>query len=137
MKTPSINPEQKRLENQYAAIRNNQPDEQKTAAEIFGSMESWIFTMGEYRLFLNPLTGNWYYYDMPHDDWRDSKFAPGTVIFYLDGDNIGFFPLADSGTDREQPGDVPPAVKKKFCGRCGSPVTPGKKFCPGCGKQVS
>jgi hypothetical protein len=137
MKTPSINPEQQRLENQYAAIRTSPPDQQKTAAELFGPMESWMFGMGEYRLFLNPVTGTWYYYDRPHDDWRDSKFAPETVIFYLDGDNIGVFSLAESGKDQKQPREVLQARGKNFCGKCGAPLVPDKKYCSNCGNKLS
>ena len=118
-------------------VRENPIDQEKTPAEVFGEMESWIFHLGEYRLFLNPINGMWFWYDRVHDDWRDSKFTAGTVIFSLDGDNLQFLSLPDSGKDRKQPGEVPQARGKNFCGQCGSPISPGKNFCPNCGKPVS
>jgi hypothetical protein len=137
MEAHSMNPDQKLLEERYSIVRSKPADPEKSPAELYGAMESWMFQLGEYRLFLNPVTGTWLWYDRPHDDWRDSKFAAGTVIFYLDGDNIGFFSPADSGKDRKQPGEVQQARGKNFCGKCGAPLVSDKKYCSNCGNKLS
>ena len=132
-----MDPGQKSLEERYSIVRSQPVDPEKSPAELYGTMESWMFQLGEYRLFLNPVNGTWFWYDRAHDDWRNLPYAAGAGILYLEGDIIGFLPAVVRQPVPEQTGSVPQSPAKKFCGRCGSPITPGKNFCPGCGKPVS
>jgi len=74
-------------------------------------MESWIFTLGEYRLFLNPITGRWYYFDRAHDDWKDINAPAGSVIFSLKGADLE---MTKTGAGTTEPGPAGTAGEK--CG---------------------
>ena len=146
MVTAQISPEQKTIEAQYEGIKNMVVDPEKTAVAQFGSMESWIFQLGEYRLFLNPLTKTWYYFDRIHDDWKDLKHPAGSGFFYLNGDNLefsrtdGVHAVPSMITCQKCGNSLSPNLR--FCNQCGTavptPASPhGLHFCPDCGAQIN
>ncbi len=126
MQTAQISPEQKVIEERFEGIKNIAVDPEKTAVAQFGSMESWIFQLGEYRLFLNPLTKTWYYFDRIHNDLKDLKHPAGSGFFYLNGDNLEF----------SQYGATPAASSEVKCQKCGNFLNPNLKFCNQCGAAV-
>jgi hypothetical protein len=127
MNSIQMDPGQKAVEQHYKGVEKIQVDPDKTALEQFGTMESWIFQLGEYRLFLNPLTKTWYYYDRIHDDWKDLKHPSGSGFFYLDGDNLEF----------SRSGAAAPAPSLITCPKCGISLNPNLRFCNQCGAAVS
>jgi hypothetical protein len=146
MQTTQISPEQKAIEERYERIKDMVIDPEKTAVAQFGSMESWIFQLGEYRLFLNPLTKTWYYFDRIHDDLKDLRYPAGSGFFYLKGDNLEFSPFGTESPDSPLPrcqkcgNSLNPGLK--FCNQCGAPVpviSPSRRtrFCPQCGAQLT
>ena len=78
-----MSPGQKKVEDLFERIKDIPVDKEKSAVAQFGEMESWMFTLGEYTLFLNPLTRSWYFFDRPHNDWKDLKAPVGSVVFQL------------------------------------------------------
>lgn len=121
------NPGQEELEARFLRMQEIPIDREMTAAEVYGDMESWMFALGGYRLFLNPLSGKWYFFDRVHDDFRNLDHPAGTGTFVLSGDELEFRPTQTGGT-------IP--AGKKFCLQCGSQLTPGKMFCGNCGSKV-
>jgi hypothetical protein len=53
-----------------------------------GDPNQWLLQLGPYTLFLHPLDQHWWYWDNPHQAWRDSSFRAGQVTFELRGDEI-------------------------------------------------
>jgi hypothetical protein len=130
-----MSPGQKAVEDRFETIQNNPVDQEKTPVELFGEMESWIFTLGEYRLFLNPVTRRWYYFDQAHNDWKDMNAPAGSVIFSLKGSDLE---MTETGTGIPEPGPAGTVGGKErhFCSRCGAPLKPKLKFCSACGSKI-
>lgn len=133
MPKPEMSPGQKAVEERFELLKNNPVDQEKTPVELFGEMEAWTFTLGEDRLFLNPFTKRWYYYDRPHDDWKDIDAPAGTVVFSQKG---GELVMERTGTPA---GSVAPSgsAGQRFCQQCGAPLKPGLRFCSSCGTKIS
>jgi hypothetical protein len=89
-------------------------------------LESWIFQLGEYRLFFNPLKKTWYYFNRIHNDLKDLKHPSGSGFFYLSRDNLEF-------SRYETAPAASPMVK---CQKCGNFLNPNLKFCNQCGAAV-
>ena len=133
MPIPDMSPGQKTVEERFEKIKNHPVDMEKTPFEQFGEMDEWIFTLGENRLFLNPFTKRWYYFDRPHDDWKDIDAPAGTVVFSLKG---GELVVEESGTPAGSAAP-PGSATQRFCQQCGAPLKTGLKFCSNCGVKVS
>lgn len=131
-----MSPGQKGIEDRFFSVHNNPVDQERTPAELFGEMESWIFTLGEYRLFLNPITGRWYYFDRAHNDWKDINAPAGRVIFSLKGADLE---MTKTGAGIPEPGLAGTEGEKmrRFCPQCGTPLRQGLKFCSSCGAKIS
>lgn len=102
---------------------------EKNAAEQFGEMELWMFTLGEYRLFLNPITKRWYFFDRAHNYWKDINAPAGSVVFTLKGSEL----------EMQKTGSPAVSAGRKelhFCPQCGAEITAGKNFCNKCGTKV-
>lgn len=132
----TMSPGQKAVEDRFGQIKNRQIDPERNAAEQFGEMDAWTFTLGEYRLFLNPMTQRWYFYDRAHDYWKDIDAPAGTVIFSLQGTDLV---LHKTGQDASTPpADTPSTgTGRRFCQQCGVPLKPGLKFCSSCGARTT
>ncbi|MFA5267006.1 MAG: zinc ribbon domain-containing protein [Methanoregula sp.] len=136
MSTVLMSPGQKSVEERYEQIKNIPVNPDKSAGEQFGEMDSWMFTLGEYRMFLNPMTRRWYFFDRVHNYWKDINAPAGTVIFSLRGSDLDIIK-----TSADLPGASPavPAAGQvhRFCPQCGAPLKPGLKFCSSCGTKIS
>ena len=151
MAAPTMTPGQQALEERYRRTIAGPRDPEKTPQQVYGEMESWMFTLGDYLLFLNPVTGSWFWHDRVHNDLRDLGYPAGTGILFLDGDELRFVrtppgghavPVpegADQGADNHfcTSCGSPVRAGKQFCGSCGSPAAAGKKFCASCGTAVT
>jgi len=132
MPIPDMSPGQKTVEERFENIKNHPVDLEKKPVEQFGKMDEWIFTLGENQLFLNPFTKRWYYFDRPHDDWKDIDAPAGTVIFSLKGEELV---VERSGTPAGT-ATPPGGAAQRFCQQCGTPLKPGLKFCSSCGTKI-
>ena len=52
--------------------------------DVFGLLEHWFLTLGEYRFFLNPMTASWMFYDPVHQCWVKTDHQAGDGSFVLD-----------------------------------------------------
>lgn len=130
-----MSPGQKAVEERYDKIKKIPVNPDKSASEQFGDMELWIFTLGEYRLFLNPLNKGWYFFDRAHNDWKDIKAPVGSVIFRLNGPELEIIKAGNVSGQQASPGPVH-TPHQWFCPQCGTAVQPDKKFCPQCGTKM-
>jgi hypothetical protein len=131
-----MSPGQKKVEDLFERIKDIPVDKEKSAVAQFGEMESWMFTLGEYTLFLNPLTRSWYFFDRPHNDWKDLKAPVGSVVFQLVNTDLKIHNIGTSVPSQTAagPGQSP---QRHFCPQCGVPVKPGLKFCNNCGAKIA
>ena len=136
MTTATMSPGQKAVEDRLGQIKDIPVNPEKNAAEQFGEMEAWMFTLGEYRLFLNPMTRRWYFFDRPHNYWKDIDAPAGTVVFSLRGSDLD---IIRTGPDLPlaNPAAQPPGRERRFCPQCGAPLKSGLKFCSSCGAQIT
>ena len=111
-------------------------DPEKNAAEQFGEMDVWMFTLGEYRLFLNPMTRRWYFFDRPHNYWKDIDAPAGTVVFSLRGSDLDIIRTSPD-MPPANPAAQPSGRERRFCPQCGAPLKSGLKFCSSCGAQIT
>ena len=79
---------QAQIEAQLLEVSRRQSQASLSPEEIVGDPEEWLLPLGPYRLLLNPLDQHWWYYDQPHEAWRDSYYRAGQVTFSLRGDEI-------------------------------------------------
>ncbi|MGB9176804.1 MAG: zinc-ribbon domain-containing protein [Methanoregula sp.] len=131
-----MSPGQKAVEERYEQVKNIPINPEKSAAEQFGEMDAWMFTIGEYRLFLNPMTKRWYFFDRAHNYWKDINAPAGTVIFSLRGSDLD---IVKASPDLSLASPAAPAGGKErhFCPQCGAPLKSGLKFCSSCGARIS
>lgn len=61
----------------------------ETLMVIFGRMEDWILELGSQRLFLNPATREWLFFDRIHNAWAPTGFGAGEVEFVEFGERLG------------------------------------------------
>ncbi|OPX63046.1 MULTISPECIES: zinc ribbon domain-containing protein [unclassified Methanoregula] len=131
-----MSPGQKALEDRFELIKNRPVDPEKNPAEQFGEMEAWTFSLGDYRFFLNPMTKRWYFFDRPHNSWKDINAPAGSVIFSLRGSEIEIV-KAGAATTPSPSAATKETPLRKFCPQCGAPLRPGLKFCSSCGAKIS
>lgn len=56
-------------------------------SSIFGPQEDWILTLGPRKLFLNPANRRWLFFNLSYEDWMDTGYNAGEVVFALK-DNV-------------------------------------------------
>jgi hypothetical protein len=134
MQTIQMSPGQKQVEDLFERIKNIPVDGEKSAVAQFGQMESWIFTLGEYQFFLNPLTKSWFFFDRAHNDWKDLKAPVGSVVFQLNGTEMAI--LKTDVPSSSQVAPAPTVPGHRFCNQCGAQLREGLKFCNSCGAKV-
>ena len=117
---------QHELEEAFRKARQRVASGAVSEPQAYGAFDDWIMELGDYRLFLNPYVGEWWGYDVLHDGWSPTGFAPGEVIFELVDDHLAATP---TGAAVEPPAPV--------CRSCGTALPKDAKFCPGCGVSVA
>lgn len=94
-------------------------DPDRTMESVFGDIDEWVFTLGPEKFFLNPLTREWWFFDLVHDDWVRTGYLAGTVTFVWNGKEVTIVPRENTR-----------------CPSCHAPLPPNAKFCRKCGKPV-
>lgn len=52
-----------------------------TVEDAYGPMKDWLLKLGDYQFLLDPIKGNWLYYDRVHKTWDITGYKAGEVIF--------------------------------------------------------
>lgn len=89
-----------------------------------GLIDDWVIQIEEQRLFLNPFSGEWLYFDPLHDSWEHTEFKAGEATFTVRGGLLRAMSTA-------------PGNSKIQCKTCGKTIGLGERFCSGCGAAVS
>jgi len=55
-----------------------------TIEEVYGRMEEWMMTLGEYQFLLDPVSGTWLFFDRVHDTWDTTGYMAGEATFALE-----------------------------------------------------
>jgi len=111
--------DQQQLEARLAEVAAPQEGEQRTRAQLYGSLESWCFTLGSWSFFLDPSQRLWYFWDPLHDEYRCTGFGPQQVRFVLQGRDWQALPLTP------------------YCQQCRMTLPEDSKFCHLCGQAAS
>jgi len=62
-------------------------DSEAGLSSLFGSQEDWILSLGPRKLFLNPANRRWLFFNLSYEDWVDTGYEAGEVVFVLK-DNV-------------------------------------------------
>ncbi len=130
-----VNHQQVQIEERWESFRNKEAGPAKTMQEFYGDAEDWYMELGPYQLMLEPVNGTWLYYDRIHDQWSDSGYKPGQVIFSLSGEDIVITEREDKSTEDGSPVIQP--LDETTCQQCGEKISSMDKFCPYCGNKIN
>ncbi len=130
-----VNKQQLQIEERWKSFRNKEAGPDKTMQELYGDADEWFMELGPYQLLLDPVKGTWLYYDRIHEQWSDSGYQVGQVIFSLSGEDIVITeredrPLEDGSTAIQ-------ASDETTCQQCGETISSMNKFCPYCGNKIN
>jgi hypothetical protein len=109
------------LEARLAQLSANPPGPDLTVEEAYGPYETWMLTLGERALLLDPVNALWLVRNPVNGDWEPTGFGPGEVVFVVSGHHLGY-------------GRVPPPLE--VCPECGRRLPSGSRFCPQCGLDL-
>jgi hypothetical protein len=124
------------------------PGPNQTMRDVFGEMDDWIFRLGIWEFLLDPVSRRWFYLDFAHDEYVDTGYRAGEVVFELA--DVAFTPLPRRAAEGPRCpgcgvmvqagwafcGECGASVAARFCAECGAPVKPGWEFCGECGSPV-
>ena len=129
MREKAANPEQEAIEKRAREFMAKEPFPQdRTVEEVYGPGESWMLSVGKFRLILIPSIWEWWYEDVIHESWADTGYSVGEAVFSIqDGD---LFPPRKK-RQKKAPGAE--EVQVRFCTACGIQLSQGNKFCTSCG----
>jgi hypothetical protein len=124
------------LERKYAglpAVAEGQAD-----LDAMGLVDDWLLELDEKRLLLNPLWGDWLYFDQVHDSWERTGFRVGEATFSVEGGVIRAIARTPQGAGpRCMTCGEGLSAGVRFCAACGATVPPaGDHLCPGCGTEM-
>ena len=76
-----MNKTQQMIESQLEQIKIPTDEEEVTYEEVFGQIEDWTLRLGDQRLFLDPTSREWFYFDHLHHQWVKTGVGPGQIEF--------------------------------------------------------
>jgi len=106
------------------------PRPDQTMRDVFGEMDDWIFELGAWKFLLDPVSRRWLYLDFAHDQYVDTGYSAGEVLFELA--EVAFTPPPRPRVEA-QPPQPAPAV----CSGCGAALQPGWRFCGRCRTPIA
>lgn len=133
MNEKAANLEQEAIEKRAREFMAREPfPQEKTMEEVYGPGESWMLSVGRFRLILIPAVWEWWYEDIVHESWADTGYSVGEAVFSI-RDNDLSPPRKKRQKVQEQAAREP---QVRFCTSCGIQLSPGKRFCTDCGAPV-
>lgn len=121
-----VTPGQAAVEKQAARLRGAPIAPGQTCAQAYGAMEDWVFRLGPWLFFLEPVSGRWLFLDPVHGQYRDTGHGVGQVAFRLEGPAWVAEPLTRSAAKAETP--------VRMCPACGQIGSSDARFCRSCGR---
>ena len=130
MREKAANPKQEAIEKRAREFMAKEPFPQdRTVEEVYGPGESWMLSVGKFRLILIPSIWEWWYEDVIHESWADTGYSVGEAIFTIRDKDL--FPPLKKRQKEKAPGAE--RVQVRFCTACGIQISPDRKFCTECG----
>lgn len=79
---------QAQVEAEFLRALDRTDRKEMTPEEAFGDPKRWVVTIGGQRIFLDPRSRQWHYYDRIHETWEPTGFGIGEADFALVGGKL-------------------------------------------------